>query len=68
MTDNQTSDELIAIGAALCAFSKSIDPSGALSKRAVAIMWQAAEIANIPPKTRSAITSLANIIEGARHD
>ena len=68
MSNNQTSDELIAVGAALCAFSKSIDPSGVLAKRAVAIMWQAAEIATIPPDTRSAITSLANLIDGSQYD
>jgi hypothetical protein len=68
MTDKLASDETIAVAAALSAFSKAIDASGGLSKRAVALMWRAVEIANIPPETRSAITKLANLIEGAHHD
>ena len=57
------SDEMIAVAAALCAFSKAIDTSGSVTKRTVALMWQVAEIANIPPETRAAVISLANSIE-----
>ena len=63
MTANNYSDEMIAVAAALCAISKAIDGSGSITKRTVAIMWQAAEIANIPPETRAAVITLANCIE-----
>lgn len=63
MTAHEYSDEMIAIAAALCALSKAIDSSGLVNKRTVALMWQAAEIANIPPETRAAVISLANCIE-----
>ncbi len=63
MNPKINSNEMVAVAAALCAFSKAIDASGSVTKRTVALMWQAAEIANIPPETRAAVISLANCIE-----